>query len=68
MNILFAGTPQPSAKILEILSQDRDINIVGAITKADKAQKRGKKLEESPVSALLQQAKYKNIQTGVTEF
>ena len=43
MNILFAGTPQPSAKILEILSQDRDINIVGAITKADKAQKRGKK-------------------------
>ncbi|NCX10131.1 MAG: methionyl-tRNA formyltransferase, partial [Proteobacteria bacterium] len=52
MNILFAGTPQPSSKILEILSQDKDINIVGAITKADKAQKRGKKLEESPVSAL----------------
>ena len=52
MNILFAGTPQPSAKILEILSQDKDINIVGAITKADKAQKRGNKLEESPVSAL----------------
>ena len=65
MNILFAGTPQPSSKILEILSQDKDINIVGAITKADKAQKRGKKLEESPVSALCNKL---NIQTGVTEF
>lgn len=52
MNILFAGTPRPSAKILEILLQNNDINIIGAITKADKAQKRGKKLVESPVSEL----------------
>ena len=52
MNILFAGTPRLSAKILEILLQNNDINIIGAITKADKAQKRGKKLVESPVSEL----------------
>jgi methionyl-tRNA formyltransferase len=42
MNILFAGTPEPSAKLLESLINSNHINIVGVITKPDIAQKRGK--------------------------
>ena len=49
MNILFAGTPKPSAKILKALCDDPSINVVGVLTKPDKAQKRGKKLVQSPV-------------------
>jgi methionyl-tRNA formyltransferase len=44
MNILFAGTPKPSAKILKALCDDPSINVVGVLTKPDKAQKRGKKV------------------------
>lgn len=49
MNILFAGTPQPSAKILRALCNEASLNVVGVITKPDKAQKRGNKIERSPV-------------------
>ena len=49
MNILFAGTPKPSAKILRALCNETSLNIVGVITKPDKAQKRGNKIEQSPV-------------------
>ena len=50
MNILYAGTPKPSAKILKALCDNPSINVVGVITKPDKAQKRGNKLVQSPVS------------------
>jgi methionyl-tRNA formyltransferase len=50
MNILFAGTPYPSAKILKALCDNPSINVVGVLTKPDKAQKRGNKLVQSPVS------------------
>ena len=50
MNILYAGTPNPSAKILKALCDNPSINVVGVITKPDKAQKRGNKLIQSPVS------------------
>jgi methionyl-tRNA formyltransferase len=50
MNILYAGTPKPSAKILKALCDNPSINVVGVITKPDKAQKRGNKLIQSPVS------------------
>ena len=50
MNILYAGTPNPSAKILKALCDNPSINVVGVITKPDKAQKRGSKLVQSPVS------------------
>ena len=50
MNILFAGTPYPSAKILKALCDNPSINVVGVLTKPDKAQKRGSKLVQSPVS------------------
>ena len=49
MNILFAGTPKPSAKILRALCNETSLNVVGVITKPDKAQKRGNKIEQSPV-------------------
>ena len=42
MNILFAGTPEPSAKLLQSLVNNECINIIGVITKPDVAQKRGK--------------------------
>jgi methionyl-tRNA formyltransferase len=50
MNILFAGTPKPSAKILKALCDDPSINVVGVLTKPNKTQKRGNKLMQSPVS------------------
>ena len=49
MNILFAGTPKPSAKILRALCNETSLKVVGVITKPDKAQKRGNKIEQSPV-------------------
>jgi len=50
MNILFAGTPEPSAKLLQSLINNNLINIVGVITKPDVPQKRGKKIQQSQVS------------------
>ena len=50
MNILFAGTPEPSAKLLQSLSNNKYINIIGVITKPDVAQKRGNKIKQSHVS------------------
>ena len=50
MNILYAGTPNPSAKILKALCDNPSINVVGVLTKPDKAQKRGSRLVQSPVS------------------
>ena len=52
MNILFAGTPKTSSKILEYLQNDEDNNIVGVLTQPDKPGKRGNKLVESSVSVL----------------
>ena len=39
MDILFAGTPKASAKILKYLAIHNDINVIGAITQPDKPQK-----------------------------
>ena len=49
MNILYAGTPNSSAEILKYLAQNDSINVKGVITQPDKAGKRGKKLNDSPV-------------------
>ena len=45
MNILFAGTPKPSAELLKSLFNNEHINIIGVITKPDVAQKRGNKIQ-----------------------
>jgi methionyl-tRNA formyltransferase len=50
MNILYAGTPEPSAKLLRSLVKNNNINIVGVISKPDIAKNRGKKIHQSQVS------------------
>ena len=50
MNILFAGTPKPSAKLMQSLVNNKCVNIIGVITKPDVAQKRGNKIKQSHVS------------------
>lgn len=52
MNILFAGTPDPSGEILEYLASNSAYNIKGVITQPDKPQKRGNKILESSVSKI----------------
>jgi methionyl-tRNA formyltransferase len=56
MDILFAGTPEPSAKLLQSLVKNNNINIVGVITKPDMAQNRGKKVLQSHVSLAASEA------------
>ena len=56
MNILFAGTPEPSAKLLQSLVNNECINIIGVITKPDVAQKRGNKIKQSHVSLAASEA------------
>jgi methionyl-tRNA formyltransferase len=52
MNILYAGTPNSSAEILKYLVQNDSIKVKGVITQPDKTGKRGKKLNDSPVSLM----------------
>ena len=54
MNILFAGTPGPSGKILEYLAISSAYEVKGVITKPDKPQKRGNKILQSSVSKISQ--------------
>lgn len=56
MDILFAGTPEPSSKLLQSLVKNNNINIVGVITKPDMAQNRGKKVLQSHVSLAASEA------------
>ena len=56
MNILFAGTPEPSAKLLKSLCNNEHINIIGVLTKPDVAQKRGNKIQQSHVSLAASEA------------
>ena len=50
MNILYAGTPSNSAKILHYLAKLKPFNIKGVLTQPDKKGKRGNNLLESPVA------------------
>ena len=50
MNILYAGTPSNSAKILRYLAKLKPFNIKGVLTQPDKKGKRGNNLLESPVA------------------
>ncbi|MEJ6766599.1 MAG: methionyl-tRNA formyltransferase [Gammaproteobacteria bacterium] len=54
MNILFAGTPYPSSKILEYLASSSAYKVKGVITQPDKPQKRGNKILQSSVSKISQ--------------
>jgi len=71
MNILFAGTPEPSAKLLQALVKNNNINIIGVITKPDIAQNRGKKIQQSQVSFAASEANlpiYKPDKLNLLEF
>ena len=61
MNILFAGTPDPSARILDYLIADSSLNVIGVLTQPDKPQKRGKIVAESPVSNIAYHNKIKTF-------
>ena len=50
MNIIFAGSPYPSAKILDYLTKNSLNKVQAVLTKPDAAKKRGKKVFESIVS------------------
>ena len=58
MNILFAGSPDSSAKVLDSLSNKTGLKIKAVITQPDKRGKRGNKLVESQVA---EKAKLLNI-------
>ena len=50
MNILFAGSPKSSSKILKYLAGLKEVHIKGVITQPDKRGKRGGDLKDSEVS------------------
>ena len=50
MRILYAGSPAPSAKVLDHLAQSETIEVVGVITQPDKRRKRGSAKEGSAVA------------------
>ena len=50
MNILFAGSPKSSSKILKYLAGMKEVHIKGVITQPDKKGKRGGDLKDSEVS------------------
>ena len=71
MNILYAGTPKPSAKLLKSLCNNEHINIIGVLTKPDVAQKRGNKIQQSHVSLAASEASlpiFKPDNLNSTEF
>ncbi len=57
MNILYAGTPSNSAKILSYLAKIELFNIKGVLTQPDKKGKRGNNLLESPVAIVAKDLK-----------
>ena len=59
MNILYAGTPSNSAKILRYLAKLKPFNIKGVLTQPDKKGKRGNNLLESPVAIAAKDLKLK---------
>ena len=60
MNIIFAGSPAPSAKILKRLHLD-GINISLVISQPDKRSKRGSNADPSEVSIVAQELNLKTI-------
>ena len=48
MRILYAGSPAPSAKVLDHLAQSETIEVVGVITQPDKRRRR-RSAKEGPL-------------------
>jgi len=61
MRILYAGSPAPSAKVLDHLAQSETIEIVGVVTQPDKRRKRGGAKESSAVANVAEKHKLKTL-------
>ena len=57
MRILYAGSPAPSAKVLDHLAQSESIEVVGVITQPDKRRKRRSAKEGSAVANVAEEHK-----------
>ena len=57
MRILYAGSPAPSAKVLDHLAQSKTIEVVGVITQPDKRRKRRSAKEGSAVANVAEKHK-----------
>ena len=57
MRILYAGSPAPSAKVLDHLAQNKTIEVVGVITQPDKRRKRRSAKEGSAVADVAEKHK-----------
>ena len=57
MRILYAGSPAPSAKVLDHLAQSKSIEVVGVITQPDKRRKRRSAKEGSAVANVAEKHK-----------
>jgi len=57
MRILYAGSPAPSAKVLDHLAQSESIEVVGVITQPDKRRKRRSAKEGSAVANVAEKHK-----------
>ena len=57
MRILYAGSPAPSAKVLDHLAQNETIEVVGVITQPDKRRKRRSAKEGSAVADVAEKHK-----------
>ena len=57
MRILYAGSPAPSAKVLDHLAQSETIEVVGVLTQPDKRRKRRSVKEGSPVANIAEKHK-----------
>jgi methionyl-tRNA formyltransferase len=57
MRILYAGSPAPSAKVLDHLAQSESIEVVGVLTQPDKRRKRRSVKEGSPVANIAEKHK-----------
>ena len=71
MNIIFAGSPYPSAKILDYLTKNSLNKVQAVLTKPDAAKKRGKKVFESIVSEKAESLNlcvYKPVELNNPEF
>ena len=57
MRILYAGSPAPSAKVLDHLAQSETIEVVGVITQPDKRRRRRSAKEGSAVANVAEKHK-----------
>ena len=61
MRILYAGSPAPSAKVLDHLAQSETMEVVGVLTQPDKRRKRRSVKEGSAVAKIAEKHKLNTL-------